>query len=110
MFPPTRDHLQVIQIVQECKLNLSFAYTRMYVILMEAIRVVLLTEYSTLTPSNTAYAYFNSSLYVRYMFRPFLRPSLGVSIQKSSKIRYNEIKCKGLPVYNNRFLIILNID
>jgi hypothetical protein len=42
MFPPTRCHLQVIQIFQEYKLNLSFAYMRIYVILMENIRVVLL--------------------------------------------------------------------
>ena len=42
MFRLTRGHLQVIQVVQEGKLNLSFAYTRMYAILMEAVRVVLL--------------------------------------------------------------------
>jgi len=59
MFPPTSCHLQVIQIFQECKLNLSLAYTRMYVILMETIRGVLLTEYTTLTASNTTQFYFN---------------------------------------------------
>jgi hypothetical protein len=41
------------------------------------------------------------------MFWPFLRPSSGISIQKSSKGRYNEIKCKGPPVYNHHLLIIL---
>jgi hypothetical protein len=79
MFPPTRSHLKVFQIVQEYKLSLSFV--------MEAIRAVLLTEYSTLTPSDTTSVYFNYALHVFYMFRHFLRPSSGMSIQKSSKGR-----------------------
>jgi hypothetical protein len=58
MFPPTRGHIKVIQVVQECKLNLSFEYVQMYVILMEAIRAVLLTEYIILTPSNTTWFFF----------------------------------------------------
>jgi hypothetical protein len=37
------------------------------------------------------------------MFQPFLKPSLGMSIQKSSKGSCNEIECKGLLVYSHHF-------
>lgn len=41
-----------------------------------------------------------------YMFRSFLRPPLGMSIQKSFKGRCNEIRCEGPLVYSHRLLII----
>jgi len=41
-----------------------------------------------------------------YMFRPLLRLSSGMPIQKSFKGRYNEIKCKGTLVYRHHLLII----
>ena len=41
-----------------------------------------------------------------YMFRPFLRLSSGMSIQKSFKGRYNEIKCMWSLVCRHHLLII----
>jgi len=52
------------------------------------------TNQTTLIRSNTTQVYFNSNwfpLNVRYMFRTVLRPSSGMSIQKSYKGIYSKI-------------------
>ena len=43
-------------------------------------------------------------LHVCYMYRPFLRPSSGMAIQKSYKGRYYKIALRGALVYSTVFL------
>ena len=78
----------------------------------------VLTEYNALYKFITTQrdglcqtqVYFNCVLRVCYMFRSFLRPLSGTSIQKPSRGRYNEIKCKGSLIYRNHFLTCQNTE
>ena len=63
---------------------------------------VLTTKQTTRIHSNTTPVYLKYSCALTcYLFRPFVRPSSGMSVQKSHKGRCNKIKS---PVYRHRFV------